>query len=292
MAFQEHHDDRQHDETDCLWILSSARSLSSFPLPHTIDEPKHRDVLHEHFPRTLDDLLRTRSEVYSNLLGRAQRFNQHLANAAKLFTHSHHEYSKDAFQTDMALARTQLEAADSQMDALATVYYRVKGAYITVNATAAIALEKAKLTNQTEFWCNAQSWGLLKLGFNNIQRYRIPWNEKLRKMEEVRSGFVALEREIGRLEQIRQVVQKVDHTLQDLSDSLLRWDIESPPEGPQVPLQRRLREWFQQNFVRNRRLQNIWSELLASVDKGEPKFDMAISTDWCIRSQQADEDGG
>ena len=269
------------DVTECLWILSSASSINSFPLLLSVNEPLHRGVLKELFAETLDKLAQTQTEVSLILIDRAQNLNEYLAQAAKVFTHS--EYSTVAFQTDINLAFKQLEEIDSLLHSLAKIYYGVKGTYDVVNATTASALEEAKLTNQTEFWSYAQSWGSSWV----FDTYWAPWAKLSKKMEKVRLGFIALELEITRLEEIKQVIHWLKNTLQDLSTSIHQWYTECTLEAQHNCFPRKVREWFQTNFVHNHQLKMAWVELLASVDRGEQKIYLDISNEWCNQSRQA-----
>ena len=271
----------ERDVTECLWIISSASSINSFPLLLSVNEPLHRGVLDELFAGTLDKLAQTQTEVSLTLINRAQILTKHLAQAAKVFTHS--EYNTVAFQTDINSACEQLKEMDSLLNSLAKIYYGVKGTYDTVNATMASALEEVRLTNQTEYRSNAQSWG--RAWFWDT--YWHPWDKMSKKMEKVRLGFSALESEVTRLEQIKQVIHWLKNNLQDLSASIHGWHTECTLEAQHNCFPRKVREWFQQNFVHNYQLKMTWVELLASVDRGEQKIYLDISHEWCNRSRQA-----
>ena len=270
------------DVTECLWILSSASSINSFPLLLSVNEPLHRGVLDEVFAGAVDKLAQTQTEVSLILIDRAQNLNEHLARAAKVFTHS--EYSTVAFQTDMKLAYKQLEEMDSFLFSLERIYYTVKGTYDTVYATTASALEEVKLTNQTIFFSLSQSWGSSWF----FDTYWTPWENMSKKMDKVRLGFIAFELEITRLEQIKQVVHWLKNTLQDLSTSIHQWHTECTTlEAQHNCFPRKVREWFQQNFVYNYQMKMTWVELLASVDRQEQKIYLEISNEWCNRSRSA-----
>ena len=152
-----------------------------------------------------------------------------------------------AFLSDINLAYKQLQEIDSVLGSLAKIYYGVKGSYDTVYTTTASALEEVKLTNQTEFLSFAQSWG--SSWFFNP--YSVPWNEMTKKMDMVCLGFNALELEITRLEQIKEVIHWLENTLSDLLISIHRWQTECIREAQHNCLLKKVREWFQQNFIHN-----------------------------------------
>ena len=188
-----------------------------------------------------------------------------------------------AFLSDINLAYKQLQEIDSVLGSLAKIYYGVKGSYDTVYTTTASALEEVKLTNQTEFLSFAQSWG--SSWFFNP--YSVPWNEMTKKMDKVCLGFNALELEITRLEQIKEVVHWLEYTLLDLSTSIHGWDAECTREAQHNCLPKKVREWFQQNFVQNHQMKETWLELLMSVKRGEQMIYLDISNEWCNGSRQA-----
>ena len=263
------------DVEECLWILSSASSINIFPLLIPVNEPLHRVVLGELFEGTLDKLAQTQTKASLILQNRAQSLNDHLAQAAQVFTHS--EYSTVALQTDINAAYKELEDVDSFLDSLANIYHGVKASYDIVNASKTSALEEVKLTNQTEFWSYAQGWG-------NGWFWKTPWavhDKESKKMEEVRLGFIALELEVKRLEQIKQIIHWLKNTLQDLSTSIHGWHTECTLEAEHNCFLRKVRDWFQQNFVYNDQIRITWVELLGSVDKGEQKIHLEISNKWC-----------
>lgn len=269
------------DVTECLWILSSASSIDSFPLLLPVNKPLHQGVLNELLTGALDHLVHTQTEVSLSLIHRAPNLNEHLAQAAKVFTHS--DYSTVAFQTDINLACKQLQEIYSLLDSLTKIYYGVKGTYVTLNATTASTLEEVKLNNQTAFLSFAQSWGASWIW----EPYSARLEKASKEMEKIRLGFIALEEEVTRLEQIMRVIHLLNITLQDLSTSIHRWHTEYTPEAQRNYFPRKVREWFQQNFVYNHQLKMAWVELLASVNRGEQKIHLEISHEWCNRSRQA-----
>ena len=277
--FPNHH---CHD-TDLSWILTSASSLDTFPLPHPVDERRHKDLLNERFPGILNDLVRARSNVCSSLMARSQKLNQHLAKATKIFFCSNSDYTASAFLTDITVAHEQLSLADSQIDSLADLYYSVRERYYTLDATAAEALDQARLDNRTEFFCFLRYWMDPWFGHDAHATYYYPLKQNLREIEQIRSGMVVLEREIQRLEKIKLVIKDVVHILQDLAIALTQWMTKSPSRDS---IQQWLREWFQQHFVLNGRLKEIWSELLMSVDKREQRLALAIATEWQTEWQE------
>lgn len=213
--------DPSHD-IDRSWILSPASSFAGFPLPHPVDEETHRDLLDERFPGMLDDLVRARSHVCSNLTAGSRKYYQHLAGVTKMFTCSDSEYTEIAFHADIALAHDQLRLADSQINSLAGLYHGVSQSYDALNVVAAEALDQAKLTNKTEFLSCLRCWGDSWFRNNAHTTYYVPWKNSLRKIEEVRSGIVALEREVQRLEHIKLEVQELEHFLRDLAVLLIK----------------------------------------------------------------------
>ncbi len=267
--------------TECLWILSSASSINSFPLLLSVNEKRHRGVLDELFTGTLDRLAQTQTEVSLVLKDQAQNVINQIAQAAKVFTLSEHDTV--AFQSDINLAYKQLQEMDSLLDPLAKIYYGVKAAYDTVNTTTTSALEEVKLTNKTEFFSFAQSWG--SSWFFNP--YSVPWNTMSKKIDEVRLGFIALDKEVTRLEQIKQVIHWLKNTLQELSTSIHGWHTECTREVQHNCFPKKVREWFQQNFVDNHQLKETWLELIMSVEREEQKINLEISNEWCNRSRQA-----
>ena len=213
--------DHSHN-IDRSWVLSPTSSFAGFPLPHPVDEETHRDLLDERFPGMLDNLVRARSHVCSNLTAGSRKYYQHLAGVTKMFTCSDSEYTEIAFHADIALARERLRLADSQINSLAGLYHGVRESYDTLNATAAEALDQTRLSNKTEFLSYLRYWMDPWLGFDAHAMYYFPWKNSLRKMEEVRSGIVALEREMQRLEHIKLEVQELEHFLRDLAVLLIK----------------------------------------------------------------------
>ena len=269
------------DVTECLWILSSASSVNSFPLLLPVNERLYGDVLHEHSSGTLNELVQNQTKVSLILVDRAQSLIEHFSQAAKVFTYT--EYNTVAFQNDINLACKQLEDTYSLLDSLATTYHLFRRSYDIVNAKTASALEESKLTNRTEFMSYAQSWW----GAWFSETSWASWKKWSKTMEKVRLGAIALDLEITRLEQIKQVIHLLRKTMQALSTSIHRWQTECTEEAQHNCFPRKVREWFQQNFVHNHELKMIWVELIASVDRGEQKIDLEISNEWCNQSRQA-----
>lgn len=128
-----------------------------------------------------------------------------------------------------------------------------------------------------------------------------PLNELSKSKEEASSGLIALERDIRRLEQIRQVVLELDSGLRHLIVSLHRGDtwmeyddqgsrfqaimswiqarISPKPKEQRESMQKWLRVWSQQYLVDNGRLQEAWNKLLTSVNKEE--HGIKIEPEWC-----------
>ena len=268
------------DVTECLWILSSASSANSFPLLLSVNE-KHRVVLGELSAPTLDRLVQAQADASLILKDRTPNVNNYLAQAARIFTVS--EYDMVVFSSELNLASKQLGAIRSVLDSLAKHYYVVRGNYDTVYATTASVLEEIKLNNRTEFLSFSQSWGSSWF----YDPYSVPRNKMSKIMDKVCFGFDALKLEITRLEQIKHLIHWLEYALLDLSTSIYGWDAECTREAQHNCIPKKVREWFQQNFVHNHQIRNTWVELLMSVKRGEQMIYLDISNEWCNGSRQA-----
>lgn len=214
---------------------------------------------------------------------RAREFKgKNLTNEIQIFICSDSE-SEILFHVDIFIARPQLDLLKHQINSLTNLYHAMKQAYHTLDDIAARDLNKITLSNQRNFYCFAQPLILLWFGID-IDRWDCAFRrESLRKVEKVRSGMVALEREIQKLEHNQQVLQEVERIVQDLALSTFQWPIEFTHSEPRVPgdsIRNRLREWVRQHFVHCHRLKEIWSELLALLDGV-----IMIRTDWCKLSK-------
>ena len=191
-------------DADCWRILSALQSLKGFPLPFTIDEKAHGDVLEEHHDQeAFKCLIQRRSEVYSTLANTAEKFVSFITRATQIYTGSSSEYTNDDFHGDIQIILEHLSRAEFSVSQLANLYDTVRSAYYTHDATTAKALQDGQLSDSQEWWsCGKAHFLPLVGGFDPNIEYLAPLEEKERKSEEARLAVITWERDKQRLEQI------------------------------------------------------------------------------------------
>ena len=306
------------NQLHCYDVLGSASTVKSLPLPLPVNRNVHELVFARlHYPEgTLSSLIDQHTAVCSIITFTTEELVKFLASAATVYACPSNNYTTLSFSDEINTAREQLSSAATKIQALAHGYYSIREDYNKLHSSAVEAYKAAELSDYQEVLVKFQPWLLWKVGIDAYSAYVLPLKEKKRQMEEAQLGVVALEREIRRLERILLVVQDLQRILQQLAASSLEWDADSEEDSntlyvlinriyqdvrarvsqcyskPDVTKprgrdcvwkQKQLQEWLREHIIQNRLLKEHWNELLKSVDKGEEKLVINITTEWCER---------
>ena len=280
-----------HSPEDCLWIINSARSLKKFPLPYPINLRAHEDILRLEEPPNLDNLTslnRTYSDVYSSLANTTQVLIGYIFNATEIYKPFSGAFTSDTFYNDTLLVSEQLRNATSYINKFAEVYDILEKDYYALVKSANKVFNPSQLSLKANLLVYAEPKGLVqRLGlFHAHASYLTPLME-LNKRKAV-SGLAALTRERQRVMGIQQVVGEVQHALQLLAGAVQNTNnnhrhSRKPKKGREA-IRKLVKDWYRQHIVENRNLEESWSELLASVDRGEKEeevLEIQINPEWC-----------
>ena len=257
---------------ECTYAGSLTGLTDVVPLPHNVNQIAHKPILDKlHDFEKLPSLTSTRSSLYASVKTTNRELTKRLACALKSYSRVNSNDKKAGFTllNDIILVYEQTNHTVSNASRLYDLYSSIEPAYHQHNLTVAKALEAIQLDDRRVFLVSAQPLISKWLGFDYKEMYWDPWIEKEAKLEEVKSGIVALEKELGRLEKIEQVTQKLSRNLEHLaitlvmkdtkftrdSDNLLRQGYALLKKGREQQLEgggsreKRLKDWFRRHVV-------------------------------------------
>ena len=270
---------------DCHWIPTPASSTRTFPLPFLVDELVHKVVLNEigwsEPEKLINNLILQRSLVISRLnesVSTIQLFVEHLA----------HTRPKDkttffALTDNVNLVQDRLDAVIKAIDALDTLYASMKSGYDELTLSSTEALRKVQWSHMHRTLIKTQPVWTRWLGMDLYNLWGVAFKQKLRKVEEARSGVTALNRESQRIRQIKLVVRELRRIAGVLETSVIQWSAEFIYNNlyDDGIGQERLRVWFRQNVYENPQLVKLWDELFPSVNEEEEGLLIEFTTEWC-----------
>lgn len=301
ILYQPHVANRYSGEADCLRILSSIQSLKNFPLPYPIDYNAHGDILNERSHQ--ENFKCLSSDVNSALANTTQKLVRFVTRATQVYTRASSEYTNNEFRVDSHIVRRHISRAETHIRNLTNLYGTVRDDYYTTDQSTEKALQDGQLSDSEEWWVCQRPPLLPRIGgFDANREYLKPLEEKSRRREKARSAVIAWERETQRLEQILRVIREGDWILEDLADSLTRWEHTCPSstsswgqvwrsalqslgllitksEDTRDSRQRWLREWFGQ-LIKNDRAKKSWKQLSMLLEFSE-QIPIEFEIEWC-----------
>ena len=266
----------------CYRIIAPFRDVEYFPLPLPVSLSAHEVVLDElRYPEDiLSSLIDQHTQVCSSLTSTSEELVKFLARAATVYACSESIPARTSFRDEINNAHKQLKSTVAEVQTLARLYDKIREDYHTLHSS--------------------------------YIAYVFPLKEDRRQEEKIRLGVVAMEREVQRLELILRVVQELETNLLVLAEQVSSWDTKFENGGNNtlyvlikdlcqhvwdrllpryikhditklrrwdcVWRQMELQEWLS---VFHQELKEHWNELLASVDEGEEKLVINITTEWC-----------
>ena len=279
-----------HSSEDCRWILNSASSLERFPLPYSIDLRAHEDILRLKEPPNLDSLTsltRTYSDVCSSLATTAQVLIRYISDATEVYRSLPRAYTSDTFYNDTLFVSEQLRNTTSYVNRFSEVYDILEKDYDALMKSAKKVFNPSQLSLKANLLVYAEPKGLVqRLGlFDAHAAYLTPLMESNKR--KAASGVAALMWERQRVVGIQQVVEEVQHALQLLASAVQNTNNSHrhsrKPEKGREAIRKQMKDWYEQHIIENRKLKESWSELLASMDRGEKEevLEIQISPEWC-----------
>lgn len=166
------------------------------------------------------------SSVCSSVRAINRELTKGLACAMKRYSRadSHHKKARSALVNDIILAHEQTILTVSNVSLLHDLYSSIKPTYHEHNLAAAKALEAVQLDDRRAFLVSAQPLISKWAGFDYKKMYWDPWVEKGENLKKVQATIDALEKQLGRLEDIQQITQDVGHDLHHLNIALVEED--------------------------------------------------------------------
>ena len=274
----------------CYRIIAPFRDVEYFPLPLSISRSAHEFILDElRYPEEiLSSLIDQHTQVCSSLTSTSEELVKFLARAATVYACSESIHARTSFRDEINNAYKQLNSTVAEVQTLARLYDSIREDYHTLHSS--------------------------------YTAYVFPLKEDRRQEEKIRLGVVAMEREVQRLERILRVVQELETNLLLLSERVRSWDtnFENGSNNTLYVLikdlcqrvwdrslrryikhdltklrkwdcvwrQKELQEWLS---VFHQELKEHWNELLASVDEGDEKLVINITTEWCERQDTSQQ---
>lgn len=274
----------------CYRIIAPFRDVEYFPLPLPVNRSAHEVVLDElRYPEDiLSSLIDQHTQVCSSLTSTSEELVKFPARAATVYACSESIHARASFRDEINNAHKQLNSTVAEVQTLARLYHKIKQDYHTLHSS--------------------------------YIAYVFPLKEDRRQEGKIRLGVVAMEREVQRLELILRVVQESETNLLVLAEQVSSWDtkFENGSNNTLYVLikdlcqhvwdrllpryikhditklrrwdcvwrQKELQEWLS---VSHQELKEHWNELLASVDEGEEKLVINITTEWCERQDTSQQ---
>ena len=248
--------DGLHPQADPCYNEDPVEFHIGFSPPHEINITAHKAVLNElRDSKTLEELVHTRSKVYSALEMTNKHLTSSFACAVKKFSDSPSKRAALIFLYQLTLTQTRLDSIIHEIAGLFDLYQSIAPAYYNLESAAEEELESGQLS----FWqhlavaSQLEEWKWIGIDFEKI--YWDPYIEKLMKWKEVESGTNALKGEIQRLEQITQVAQKVLQHLKDFGQVIMDIADKKEDKGKMMESDESKRQstqvWFRQSIVRH-----------------------------------------
>lgn len=274
----------------CYRIIAPFTDVEYFPLPLPVSRSAHEAVLDElRYPEDIiSSLIDRHTEVCSSLTFTSEELVKFLARAATVYACCDSNHARTSFRDEINTTHKQLNSTVAEVQALARLYHKIRQDYHTLHSS--------------------------------YSAYVFPLKEDRRQEEKIRLGVVTMEREVQRLERILRVVEELEDNLLVLATLVSVWDtkhendsnntlyvsikdlcqyvwdrilphyikhdIIKPRKWDCVWRQQQLQEWlrlFHEVFKEH------WNELLATVNEGEEKLVINITTEWCERKDTSQQ---
>ena len=234
-------------------IIAPFKDVEYIPLALPISRSAREVVLDKlHYPDyVLSSLVDQHTEVRLSLTYTSEELVKSFARAAAMYACPDSNDTRTSFREEIITAHKQLSSAAAALQSLAQLYYNIREDYDKLHSSAVQAFEAAQLSD---------------------------YREKRRQQEEIRLGLVALKREVRRLELILRVVQKLQDDLLVLDSRVSSWHAKFDRDC--FWRQEQLQEWLRDPDW-HYSLKYHWNKLLATVDEGEEKLVIKMTTEWC-----------
>lgn len=219
---------------ECISAGNRTGLIEVVPLPYDVDQIAHGTILDElHDSENFSSLIDTHSSVYSSVMATNRELTERLACALKRYSgaDSNDKEATSALFNQIVLVFKQTNDMASNASRLYDLYSSLRPAYYKYNSTVAEALEAVRWDGFKVYLVRTQPLIHKWLGFDYKEMYWDPWVEKQEKSKKAQSAVIALDKESGRLEKIKQVAQEVDQNLEILASTRREKDIQSIRDG-------------------------------------------------------------
>ena len=191
--------------------------------PCDIDITAHEAVLHELGDLdVLQSIVFVHAQVASSANFTSQKLHSGFDRAIKTGTEIPIQLLNPDTIDEIKSVRQQVRFSMHNVSKLFDLYQSLRLAYYALHRTSTEAYEKAQPNEAKQFIISATPVLLRYIGLDAERAWWDPWMEKKKMVEEARLGIVALERESERLQQIKQTLYYLDHSLQQQSIAALK----------------------------------------------------------------------
>ncbi|KAL8696324.1 MAG: hypothetical protein Q9201_007718 [Fulgogasparrea decipioides] len=242
-------------------------------MPYHLDRIAYKSVLDElHDWKRLPSLIQAQSNLGSSVAITNEELTNRLACALRQYSRATDDdlIAELGLLNNTILVHEQINYMVSNTSYLLYLYSSMRPSYYTHQANTIKAFDAVQLDNLRAFLVSAQPFIIKWLGYDYKKMYWDPWLEKGKSLEQVRSGIAALEKESGRLEEMKHVAQEIGGNLEHLAVTLIAKNSKNTRRGANLLRQgyaliqkgreqqledgeskeTRLKDWFWQHVAR------------------------------------------